>query len=362
MTNQELDEALAYLDWESYEQESLQEEFNLDLMLMEAEQEMITNLTQIHLESANIVALNEGIKETVMGFIQKVIQGIQKAWDRFINLFTQAELKHLKNNVKPLIDKTDNIDFTINNYKKINLDKFDDLIIVHFDYERMKDKLTNTSEFYKEYYSQLDVAGSRNIKAAVEKFVGKEIVPKYECKKPQLLEIYKFATEDYFKYRDLIKKDIDFLNQSCENIKNAVNQVSDSETPVNTNQESYNFDYFSEYILFEADTTPDTQKNNAPTTFDDKTQSKENTDPNNKEVNNNRKAIVKAVTTYMSATTKLLSAKMSILNKQKREAFLILNHFYASKKVNATAVAAKDKANQIRTDVVQQVDTRLDKK
>ena len=124
MDYQILDEALAYLNGDSYEDgyvyESLQDEFNLDLMLLEAEQELFS---EIQLESADIEILNEGIRETIMQYVQKVIQGIQKAWDKFIGLFTQAELKRLKNQIKPLIDKTDNIDFTINNYKQIDLDK-----------------------------------------------------------------------------------------------------------------------------------------------------------------------------------------------------------------------------------------------
>ena len=59
-----LDEALAYLNGDSYEDgyvyESLQDEFNLDLMLLEAEQELFS---EIQLESADIEVLNEGIRE-----------------------------------------------------------------------------------------------------------------------------------------------------------------------------------------------------------------------------------------------------------------------------------------------------------
>jgi len=355
-----LDEALAYLNGDSYEDgyvyESLQDEFNLDLMLLEAEQELFS---EIQLESADIEVLNEGIRETIMQYVQKVIQGIQKAWDKFINLFTQGELKRLKNQIKPLIDKTDNIDFTINNYKQIDLAKLNDIVIVPFDYERMKENLESSEKFYSTYYSQLDTQNTKNIKEAVEKFLGKKVIDKYRCTKKELLEIYNFAAEKYFEYRTLIQKDIDNLNQSSENIKNAVNQVVASETPANES-----FDWFLEDTLFEADTPGGDSNGEAKTSFTDNSGETTSTDGSQqtKETNENRKKASKAVSTYMSCTTKLLSAKMSILNKQKREAFLILNHFYASKKVNDTAVAAKNKANEIRTDVAAKVNTKIGKK
>lgn len=360
MDYQILDEALAYLNGDSYEDgyvyESLQDEFNLDLMLLEAEQELFS---EIQLESADIEILNEGIRETIMQYVQKVIQGIQKAWDKFIGLFTQAELKRLKNQIKPLIDKTDNIDFTINNYKQIDLDKLNNIKIEPFDYERMKENLDSSEKFYNTYYPQLDTQNSKNVKEAVEKFLGKKVINKYRCTKKELLEIYDFAAEKYFEYRTLIQKDIDNLNQSSENIKNAVNQVVASETPANES-----FDWFLEDTLFEADTPGGDSNGEAKTSFTDNSGETTSTDGSQqtKETNENRKKASKAVSTYMSCTTKLLSAKMSILNKQKREAFLILNHFYASKKVNDTAVAAKNKANEIRTDVAAKVNTKIGKK
>ena len=356
-----LDEALAYLNGDSYEDgyvyESLQDEFNLDLMLLEAEQELFS---EIQLESADVEVLNEGIRETIMQYVQKVIQGIQKAWDKFINAFTQAELKHLKGQIKPLIDKTgDNIEFYINNYKEMDMSKLANIKIEPFDYERMKENLDSSEKFYSTYYHNLDVANSKNVKDAVEKFLGKKITDKQKCDKALLDKIYDFAAEKYFEYRTLIQKDIDNLNQSSENIKNTVNQVVASETPANES-----FDWFLEDTLFEADTPGGNSNGDAKTSFTDNSGETTSTDGSQqtKETNENRKKASKAVSTYMSCTTKLLSAKMSILNKQKREAFLILNHFYASKKVNDTAVAAKNKANEIRTDVAAKVNTKIGKK
>jgi hypothetical protein len=356
-----LDEALAYLNGDSYEDgyvyESLQDEFNLDLMLLEAEQELFS---EIQLESADIEILNEGIRETIMQYVQKVIQGIQKAWNKFANAFTQAELNHLKNQVKPVIDKSENIDFTINNYKEIDLEKMVNIKIEPFDYDRMKENLDSAEDFYRTFYPNLDVTNSKNVKEALEKFLGKKIVDKYRCTEKELSEIYDFAAVKYFEYRNLIQKDIDNLNQASENIKNTVNQVTASETPV-TNE---SFDWFLTDTLLEADTPGGNANGDAKTSFTDNSGETTKTDGSEqtKQENENRKKATKAVSTYMSCTTKLLSAKMSILNKQKREAFLILNHFYASKKVNNTAVAAKNKANEIRTDVAAKVDTRLRKK
>lgn len=360
MNYQALDEALAYLNDEDIQvrpvYESLQDEFNLDLLLAESEQELLSELSGIVLESDDIISLNEGVRETIMQYIQKIVAGIQKAWDKFLNMFTQKELEHLNKQVKPAIDKSDNIDFTINNYKSYNFEKLTNLKLVQFDYERMKDSLNSVEDFYKNAYPQLDTAGTKNIKEAIEKFLDKKIIDKYKCTKKELLEIYNFAAVDYFKYRNGVEEDIKNLNNSNETIKNLVNQVLNSQTPVNA---SFEFDTASQSMYLEADTKPGDANKDAKVSFTDNSGETTNTDTSDKTKaeNENRKNITKAVTTYMSGSTKILSAKMSILNKQKREAFLILNHFYASKKMNATAVAAKNKVGEIETNIAAKVDT-----
>lgn len=360
MNNRALDEALAYLNGEPYENgyiyESLQDEFNLDLELLIAEREMINDLSGVFLESDSIEVLNEGIRETIMNYITKIVNGIQKAWDKFIAAFTNAELKHLKERIKPAIDKSNNINFTINNYKSYNMDKLKDFLIVPLDYDRMKDDLKSSEEFYRKYYPKLDMANSKNVKQAMEKALDKKIVNQ-PCDKKLLLDIYKFAAEDYFTLRDLIQNDIKTLNNTNENIKNIVNQIISSETPVNA---SYEFDIASTSIYLEADGESGDANGNEKTSFTDNTGETTKTDGSEqtKQENDNRKNITKAVTTYMSCSTKILSAKMAILNKQKRESFLILNHFYGSKKFNDTAVEVKNKANEVKS----AVDTRINKK
>ena len=359
MNYEALDEALAYLNGESvsnrYVYESLQDEFNLDILLAEAEQELLESLSGIVLESESITALNEGVRETIMKYVEKIVNGIQKVWDKFINLYTNAELKRLKEKIKPVIDKSDNIDFTINNYKEYTgMNKFDALTTKPFDYDRMKDSLTSTNDYIKANYTELDMANSKNMKEAIEKYLGKRVVDKQKCDKQLLNNIYDFVATDYFKYRDSVQNDIEALNRSNETIKNMVNQIVSSETPAN--EASYD-------MYFEADTNGNNSNGDAKTSFTDNSGETTKTDGSEqtKKENENRKNITKAVTTYMSASTKVLSAKMSILNKQKRESFLILNHFYNSKKINDTAVAAKNKAGEIKTNVVSKVNTRLKK-
>ena len=355
-----LDEALAYLNGEPYQNgyiyESLQDEFNLDLLLLVSEQEMFDELSGLVLEAESLEVLNEGIRETIMNYVTKIVNGIQKAWDKFINAFTNAELKHLKERVKPAIDKTDNINFTINNYKSYDLDKMNNIKLVALDYDRMKEDLSSSESFYNKYYSQLNMGQSKNVKEAMEKYLNKKIVDKQVCNKELLLNIYEFATVEYFKYRDMVQNDIKILNATNENIKNIVNQIVSSETPVNA---SYEFDTASMSMYLEADgDTPGANKDDR-TSFTDNSGETTKTDSSDqtKEENSNRKQITKAVTTYMSCSTKILSAKMSILNKQKRESFLILNHFYGSKKLNDTAVEVKNKATEVKT----AVNTRLKK-
>lgn len=361
-----LDEALEYLNGKDttnrYIYESLQDEFNLDLLLAEAEQYIVSSLSDVFLESESIRVLNEGVRETIMNYVQKIVQGIQKAWNKFTYAFSQAQLKFIKEKVKPLIDKTDNIDFTINNYKTYDFTKLDSIQIQPFDYDRMKDDLQDSQSYFKAQYSQLDISGSHNIKEALEKYLDKKIIPKFQCKQEQLQNISNFMIEDYFKYRDAIEKDIESLNNSNENIKNIVNQVVETEVKSSENVKSenvyFNIDNSLDIYLEDGEKEPGMS-------FEDNSGEVTNGDDKNIDDSEKReksKEVTKAVRTYMTCNTKLLSAKMSIVNKQKREAFLILNHFYGSKKINDTAVTAKNKGKEAASNIVAKVDTSLKKK
>ena len=59
------------------------EDYDISYNLFLAEQEMFTSLAQIEYnnicnESVNLVALQEGVKETVMNYLQKIMTQIQK--------------------------------------------------------------------------------------------------------------------------------------------------------------------------------------------------------------------------------------------------------------------------------------------
>lgn len=368
MDYQALDEALAYLNGEeSFENapiyESLQDEFNFDILLILAEQEMFENFSGLMLESADVEVLNEGIRETIMNYVQKIVLGIQKVWDKFINLFSQKELEYLKTKVKPMIEKSPDLSFTINNYKSYDYPKMNDIRVVPFDYERMKENLNSVNEFINaEYGGKLNLENSKNVKEALMKYMNFKVEEQYKVGQKELEKIYEFAVIDYFEYRKNVQEDIEVLNRSNESIKNMLNQVVDAENQQNAANES--FEFATDMFLHEAPNETGTNNNNDPAkssmSFTDGENNK--TNPNNKEQADRRKTVTKSVTTYMSASTKILSAKMSILSKSKRETFMILNHFYNSKKTNATAVEPKNKTENINTDQAAQVNTEIRKK
>ena len=227
-----------------------------------------------------------------------------------------------------------------------------DIKVEQFDYERMKENLNSVNEYISATYAnKLDMQNSKNVKEALMKYMNYKVVEHYQVKQPELKEIYNFVATEYFKYREEVQTDIKMLNNSNETIKNMVNQVVDAENQQNAANESFEFGI--DMILGEADTDP-------KQTYTDGEGI--GTDPNNKEQAEKRKSVTKSVTTYMAANTKILSAKMSILSRAKREAFMTLNHFYNSKKTNATAVEPKNKTENINTDKVATVDTTIGKK
>ena len=89
------------------------EDYDISYNLFLAEQEMFTSLAQIEYsicnESVNLVSLQEGVKETVMNYLQKIMTQIQKIWAKFQSNFSAKVATFLEKKVLPLFDKADKL-------------------------------------------------------------------------------------------------------------------------------------------------------------------------------------------------------------------------------------------------------------
>ena len=319
------------------------EDYELSYNLFLYEQEVFNNLSNISIkavtESTSLIALQEGVKETVMNYLQKIMTQIQKIWSKFKAVFSEKVANFLEKQCKPTLEKAKNASFTVNNYVQYDLSKMNGIDIKPFNYnDQSKEILQSESEYLKATYPS--IAGDGNIKTGLTKLVAKKI-DKFDVNSDVLEEMFKYCKTDYKKDVDAISKEIDDLNNSSKTITSMVSTVISA-------QEAYNvLTGFGICILTEADDDP--TKGEKQTFTDNSGEVSGDSKDNDKA----KGQITTAVTVYMSASTKLLSAKMSMVNGKFKSYINILNHLVTSYAKNKTAVVADKVKEKIPTSAPQ---------
>lgn len=297
------------------------EDYELNYTLFLAEQEMFRGLTKVEYniisESADIVAIEEGVKETVMNYLQKIITGIQNAWSKFKAKFTEKTAAAIAK-AKPIIAASKNT-FTVNNFEDYDLRKLDQYKVAPFDYsDSTKEKYSSVNEYIKATYPQLATKEESNLKnAMIEEVVIKQ--DKYTVDQSVCLDMIKFCDSEYKSEIDSISEDIKNLNNSSKGISELVNSIMSTPTT-----ESLNIlhDLIGLSIFNEAE-GDDSEK----MTFTDGDGSGVTSNGEGNGANPDKSKITTAVTIYMTSSSRLLSAKMSIVNKKFSTYNKIINHY-----------------------------------
>lgn len=308
------------------------EDYDISYNLFLAEQEMFTSLAQIEYnnicnESVNLVALQEGVKETVMNYLQKIMTQIQKIWAKFQSNFSAKVATFLEKKVLPLFDKADKAEFIINNYREYDLSKLDNYVIKPFDYnDQTKDDYSSVSNIINKQFHGLLKEGSTDLKQALTDQISK-VIPQYKVTKDIIVkDIYAYCKEGYKENVSSIEKDINSLNNSSKTITSMVSTVMSAQEALEL------WDNMSLHIL--------TEDKEEKMTFTD---TSGETSGEDKKADESKTKITSAVTTYMTASTKLLSAKMSMVNGKFNSCMKILTHFVSFYAKNKTAVVPPKK-------------------
>lgn len=306
------------------------EDYDISYNLFLAEQDMFKDLASMGYsvvvnESVELVSLQEGVKETIMNYLQKVMTQIQKIWTKFQSKFSASVASFLEKKVVPLFDKADNAEFVINNYKQFDLSKLGSYNVAGFDYnDQTKESYKSGDALAKRLYPNLMSEG--DLKKGLEKQIVSN-VDKYKVTKKELLEIYEYCKDGYKQAVDQISKDIENLNNSSKTITNMVNSI------ISTQESLMLWDNMNLHIFTEGN-------EDEKMTFTDNSGE---TSGESKEADNSKAAITSAVTTYMNVSTKLLSAKMSMTTEKFNTCMRILTHFVEFYAKNKTAVVDNGK-------------------
>ena len=294
------------------------EDYDISYNLFLAEQEMFTNLAKIEYdicnESATLVSLQEGIKDTIMLYLQKIMTQIQKIWSKFQANFSSKIATFLEEKVEPLFDKADQAEFLINNFRVYDLNKLSNYKVENFEYtENTKEDYKSVSTYINKQYPGLLKDDSTDIKTALLEKIS-TVEKEYKVTKDILIrEVYDYCKKGYKANVASIANDIKSLNNSSKSITSMVSDVSELSEALNL------WNDMSLHLITEDKTEKDNKM-----TFTDPGEPKK--DENGKPEGSNIK-ITSSVNVYMTANTKLLSAKMSMVNGKFSSCVKILKHF-----------------------------------
>ena len=283
------------------------ESYELNYSIFLAEQELFDNLVNygsgLVNESMGLISINEGVKETVINYLHKVAESIQKVWEKFKEIVNKAVNAVFLKSISKKINEVQDPGFTIIDYKNYDMTKLGTIKLIAFDYNEMKQYLSTKEAFIGHYYSDLVVSGS-----SLTQQIEKKVVTSKEnkkCTKEILQSVYKFASTDFKSELDKIESDLRTVNSSNKNIEQIVKTVSSAET---ANEVAL---IYESYLLEE-----------------DNVKFKDDKD---RESKSNNTELTKHVTIYMKASTEILSAKLKILRDVYAQSMKILRHAFGSK-------------------------------
>lgn len=286
------------------------EEYELNYELFLAEQELYTNLIDygfgIFTESVGLISITEAVKDTILTYINKVIKGIQNAWNKFKSIFNKKEDRDYLANLKEKIQKGPEPKFAVTNYPNYDIQKLNDIKLIPFNYEEMKDDLDNKSDFLKKYYPQVFRDEEKSFSQNIESYVTK-IEDNHQISKDDLIDMVDYA-RDRKQDMDTLEANLEIVNHSTRNIENIANSLSSQET---TQEASFLFESY----LMEADEKrmefkddPDRQKAQDTGSF------------------------TKRISNYISICTDIITTKMKIIRRRYALSMRTLKHYMAPPK------------------------------
>ena len=283
----------------------LQEEYELEYDLFLAEQDlynsMIVSGCGIQNESVGLVSITEGVKETILLYIGKVTASLQKAWNSFKSIFEKEGDKNYLSGLQKKIEEGPEPKFTITNFPTYDIEKLKGIKVIPFDYDTMKEDLDNKSEFLQKNYGQIYRDTEKSFSQNIEDYVT-TYEDSHEVTKDDLISMLRFS-RDYKKETETLQDNLNVINTANNSIENIAKSLP-TETATS-----------EAVILFESYLT---EEENRKMEFKD--------DPDREKVGSSG-SFVKRVSTYVSVSTDIVSAKMKIIRRKYALSMRTLKHY-----------------------------------
>lgn len=295
-------------------------------------------------ESAELESLNESVKEVIISYANKVIEGIQTAWNKFkdkiANFFKDSLLKKYNvEDMKRAIADQSVEKVQVSNYKDYDLAKLVNINIKPLNYSSMQNSLESVDTYLKSNHSDFFKDSEKSVQDNMRTFITKSKSDKYTVSSEDMLKMLTYVNEGNKALVDQINGNIEQINNSTRNIEILVRNIA-SATPTSPTQKQESMfinpkDIMRYYFL------EDGEEEKPKIVSDEKKETEGNTPQSNESESTK---IRNAVQVYLKANSQMLSAQMSLTSEILSFYVKILNKYMSnwSKAGNKTEAQKKE--------------------
>lgn len=315
-----------------------------------AEQELYDNLislgASVYNESAGLLLIQEDYKDTINKYIDKIVTGLQSAWEKFKTKVVEFAVQPIIDRIKDKISTYKDGSVKTEYWHKYNMEKFDAIKMVPFDLNKLS-SVDDKNSYLKSVYPNIFVDDSKSFK---ENIINQVIDTEDEhvVTSEDINNLFTFVTNGFKEKVNKVETELKQFNSNITAVKTAANvntsgedstaTVTQQTTATNKYQmkssnESTLINIYESYNIFNEAEDDNTKKQKAVNT-DNKGGS------DGKEKNN-----IKRITWYLSGNTDIMSAKLKILRQRYLDAINILKIAFPKEKED------NENKNEVKTEL-----------
>jgi len=288
------------------------DEIELEYTMFLAEQELFDNLiflgSSVHHESVGLMIIEEDFKDSVNKYVEKIVVGIQKAWNTFKTKVIEAAVKPIIDNAKAKIDSYDG-SAVVQYWHKYDMNKLDAVSMVDFDINVLK-SCQNKTEYYSKAFGAIFVDKEKSLKNNIIDQVVTTEEGDHTITNDEMNSMVDFCIRRFKESSTKLESDIDKMNNNINKVRYSLKVTEPGEESGEQSQTSQSVEPASENSLdilegiYESCLLTEEENNDTKSV---KVVNKGNA------VGGDKGGNIKYVNWYLSGNTDVFSAKMKIL-------------------------------------------------
>ena len=294
------------------------DEIELEYTVFLAEQELFDNLlslgASVHHESVGLMLIKEDYNSTVNKYIEKIVAGIQRAWNTFKDKVINAVVKPVLDNVNKKIDTYEG-GLEVQYWHTYNMPKYDAIKMVDFDMELLNNA-QNKTDYYSNAYPGVFTNKEKSLKEnIIDQVINTEDT--HVVTQEDMANMLDFCTRGFKERSTKLEGDLKRLNTNINTMKVSINastvggETQNTQTVTQQTVVQNSADILSDlYESYSMNILNEAEDNNNKST-----KVVNNGDSGNNE-NTPQKNNVKKMTWYLSGNTDVFSAKMKIMRQR----------------------------------------------